>query len=397
MITYKESISIIEANCYQLKAETVHLNQAFGKILMEDLIADRDFPPFDRVMMDGIALSWNDWQSGIRLYTKESEQFAGQAQIERIGEFTCVETATGAMLPKGCDIVIPYEWLIQKGEQFRVSEQKPVTQWMNIHRQGNDRQKGALLAKAGSRIDMPLMTSLASVGQSEVDVAAIPKIAVVSTGDELVPVDQTPLSHQIRRSNDVTVRVLLEGIPVDIHQEHLIDEAATISNWLEGALYEHDALIFSGGVSMGKRDLLPKLLQEHGVTQLFHKVKQRPGKPLWFGRNDKVTVFGLPGNPVSTAMNAALYVRDIYLKNIHQPSNQKVALEAPIEFTPSMTFFCPVKVDNKEGRLTAASLKTKGSGDYAGLIGTNGFVVLADTESTFEKGSIQTYIPWKRS
>jgi molybdopterin molybdotransferase len=226
-------------------------------------------------------------------------------------------------------------------------------------------------------------------------------VAVVSTGDELVGINETPLPHQIRRSNAYALQALFAQAGADVSLFHLTDELAALRQGLTNILGAgFDAVVLSGAVSKGRADHLPGLLRELDVVEIFHEVNQRPGKPMWFGaRAAGPVVFGLPGNPVSTFLTACRYVRP-WLRACQQPAGAAETagvFEAPapavltvdINFKPQLAHFVPVRLTvDAEGRRLATPLRVGGSGDLAGLVGATAFLELPPEPAVFPAGSV---------
>jgi molybdopterin molybdotransferase len=254
---------------------------------------------------------------------------------------------------------------------------------VNVHHQAADRRRGDVLLRPGTRLGPAELAVAATVGAAEISVVRAPRVAVVSTGDELVEIRETPLPHQIRRSNAYALHALFEQAGAEVSLFHLPDERAALRRGLVNILDAgFDAVVLSGAVSKGRADHLPGLLRELEVAEIFHEVNQRPGKPLWFGaRAAGPVVFGLPGNPVSTFLTACRYVRP-WLQASQQPADATATVEAPapavltvdIHFKPQLTHFVPVRLEtDAAGRRLATPLRVGGSGDLAGLLGATAF------------------------
>jgi molybdopterin molybdotransferase len=377
MLTPQQAEDIIAHCAPTLTKELVKLEHALGRMTDEDLIADTDLPPFDRVMMDGIALRFSALESGIREFRIEGLQRAGQAPIELKHDAGCIEIMTGEICSLGCDTIIPYEHLdIANGIAF--VHLLPDKACKNIHTKGTDKRKGDVLVPAHSSIGVPEIGIAASIGKQHIAVKSLPKTLICSTGDELVAIHETPLAHQIRRSNVYALQALLQHAGIAADTLHLPDDESNLKQTLNSKLMEYDILLFSGGVSKGKFDLLPQVLHELGVEMLFHGIFQRPGKPMWFGKSSTAVVFALPGNPVSTLACAARYVMP-WLKK--QLGKEQEPLRVPIEtaVTPhdKLHLFVPVEIRILGGRVVARRIHNQGSGDFSALQGASGFIEIA--------------------
>lgn len=377
------------------KTEMIKLEDALGYYLAEDVYADRDFPPFDRVAMDGIAMRYVEWKAGLRSFEIKGIQAAGTPQMTLEQSKSCIEVMTGAALPKGTDTVIPYEWLRVQGGKAYIGEQD-VQLLQNVHKQGKDLRQGEPLLNSRRKIGIGEMAILATVGYDKVKVFSMPKICIVSTGDELVDIDQVPLPHQIRKSNGRMLQTLLRSRNIESDVIHSLDDRLQLAQKFENILKAYDIMIVSGGVSMGKFDFIPEVLAHLGVQKVFHKIKQKPGKPLWFGRKENCLVFGFPGNPVSSLLCGVRYVLpwiERHLSDV-EPIAKRAVLTEVIRFNPSMTRFLPVQIIEKEGKCLAQSIRDGGSGDMTVLINADGFLELDAEKSEFGVGDVFDYFGW---
>lgn len=389
MISVKEATDIILEHSVDYGVEEVPLVEAIGRILREDLIADRDFPPYDRVTMDGIAIKYAAYAEGQRQFPIEGVIAAGDPEGVLKEQSNCVEIMTGAVLPKGADIVIRYEDLDIKDGVATVTTEA-IKSSQNVHRKGTDRPVGSKIVTAGQLISPGEVGVAATIGKATLKVANLPKTAIISTGDELVDVFEKPLPHQIRRSNVYRLRASLRPYHIEADAYHLVDDQAIIEQKLRQLLDEYDILMLSGGVSKGKFDFIPAALEELGVKKLFHKIKQRPGKPFWFGKAPNGSlVFALPGNPVSSFMCTQRYFFP-WLRNSLGLDPLKVPtarLEKQVAFTPDLTYLCQVAVSyDQEGRVIATPVEGHGSGDLANLVDADAFMELPQGRDVFEAG-----------
>ncbi|MBL7813854.1 MAG: molybdopterin molybdotransferase MoeA [Saprospiraceae bacterium] len=390
MITVEQATQIILENAQYTEGVNVPLMQSLGRILREDIVADRDFPPFDRVTMDGIALDFAAFESGQRAFRIENVQAAGKPQLTLQNSENCIEVMTGAMLPMGTDVVVRYEDVkIRDGVATIAIDYLGFRQ--NIHHKGIDRTQGDVILQKGIKISAAEIATLATVGKTQVKVSAVPKVAIVSTGDELVEVSDVPLPYQIRRSNVFAVSSLLrEQFGIEAELYHFVDDESAIRKGLQTILIDSDVVILSGAVSEGKYDFVPKVLAELQVEKLFHKVSQRPGKPFWFGRTERSVIFALPGNPVSAFMCACRYILPFVRQQLATNSvlDMSARLATDIVFKPDLTYFLPVKIQNTEGGLLALPSEGHGSGDLANLNEADGFLELPKNKTVFKAGEV---------
>lgn len=397
MITVPEAEARILSNIASFGIEEVPFMSAQGRVLAQDICADRPIPPYDRVTMDGIAISFISFQQGLRRFRIAATMAAGdEAVLLESGE-DCVEIMTGCTLPTGADTIVRYEDVTVIDDYATINTDQ-IKQGANVHRKASDKQAGEVVVPAGTIIDDAVVSMAASVGAAVLKVRKLPKVLVVSTGDELVDVGEEPAPFQIRRSNSYTISSVLKQYGIAAELMHVNDNESAIEYLLDTALANYDVLLLSGGVSMGKYDHLPATLQRKGVIEVFHKVQQRPGKPFWFGASNKgTTVFAFPGNPVS----AFLCLRRYFLPWLHacvgvkQPLHVAV-LGTDVTFAPTLQYFLQVVVTQGDsGQLVARPLPGNGSGDFSNLLQANAFMELPAGRSEFSAGEVFRIWPFK--
>ncbi|WP_324674445.1 molybdopterin molybdotransferase MoeA [Hymenobacter sp. GOD-10R] len=397
MLSVEEATRSILATARPLPSETVPFLAALGRVLRQDVTADRDFPPFDRVAMDGIALNYSAVAAGQIRFVIEKTQFAGQAPAPLTDPAAAIEIMTGAALPPGTDAVVRYEdILIEEAADSRVATLQvlPNASGQNVHRRASDRQQGDVLLPAGTLLGSAEVAVAATVGATDLLVAKRPKVAVVSTGDELVEIGEQPLPHQIRRSNSYMLAAAVQQAGGTAEIFHFNDDFDALCSGLPALLRDYDAVLLSGGVSKGKADFLPAALHEVGVEQLFHEVQQRPGKPFWFGQHPAgAVVFALPGNPVSTFVNYYRYAQP-WLRAVQLPTPVPApaayaVLATEVTFRPRITHFLLVSLESTaDGRVLAHPERAHGSGDLASLLPSDGFLELPAEQELFPAGTV---------
>ena len=298
MIPIEEAKAIVLESVEPLEPKRIDLDECIGLVDAEDIASDRDYPPFDKAMMDGYAVCAADLAEVPKRLPISGEVAAGEGSgaLERGG---CVRIMTGAPVPDGADAVVPVE---DAGEldgevEFRYRPKR----WANIARQGEDRRAGEVVVPKGTVIGPVAIAAIASVGMTRPLVYPKPVIALITTGDEIVPFDGAPQPTQIRDTNSHSLAAQAAMCGFRIRKiAHVADDPDALRRSIAGALDECDVLILSGGVSMGRYDYIPGVLEDLGVERRFHKVFQQPGKPLWFGIKGRKPVFGTPGNPLAT-------------------------------------------------------------------------------------------------
>lgn len=402
MLTPAEAEKLILEHLAPFPTEECALVEAHGRVLRQELRADRDLPPFDRVTMDGYALRHADWAAGGRTFKIEGTQAAGMRPFRLSAtRNTCIEIMTGAVLPEGADTVIPYEAATKPDATHGVTfaENAELRRGAAVHRRGSDHQAGALIVPSGTRLSGREIAVAASCGTARLSVARRPRIVVIASGDELVDVAAPVAPHQVRRSNDYALRAALiaAGYP---HVERFLlhDMRHEIEHQVWHLLAEFDVVLLTGGVSKGKFDYLPDMLDELGVRKVFQGVAQRPGKPFWFGvAADAKPVFALPGNPVSayTCLHRYVLPALAHASGLPPAPLRTVALAAPFTFRPSLACLLPVKISSgPRGELLATPDPSNTSGDFSGLVGTDGFVELPAGQTDFPAGAVVNYRPW---
>jgi molybdopterin molybdotransferase len=399
VLTPAEAERLIGQHLQCLPIESLPLAQCAGAVLRENIYAERDQPPFDRVAMDGIALASRAVGSGSRSFRIQATQAAGDAPLTLGTSADCIEVMTGAVLPSGCDAVVAVEELTVAAGEASLAADVRVEPWQNVHRRGSDTRQGALLLSAGQRLRAPEIAIAASAGMARIRVASQPMLVVISTGNELVEPGEPVLAHQVRRSNAYgIVSALREHGFQRVADDHIHDEREELRARLRFHLETHDVLVLSGGVSMGRFDLVPRVLEELGVRAIFHKVAQRPGKPLWFGMAPSgAAVFGLPGNPVSTLVCLMRYVLPALRGSLGQAAEpvQRMALGAALTLRAPLTHFIPVRLQQDDwAREWAMPAPTNGSGDFTALAGTAGFIELPPGPNTYAKGFVTRLYRW---
>ena len=387
MVSVEKALQAVLNSTQDFGVEEIPFIKSVGRILKEEISADRDFPPFNRVSMDGIAIDFASFKQGQKSFEIEGIQAAGSKQIKLQNAKNCIEVMTGAVLPKSANTVIRYEDVTIKNGIATINVDS-LNDRQNVHLKGKDGNVGDILISENTMISAAEIGVLATVGKSFIKVAKQPKVMIVSTGDELVGVDEIPLEHQIRRSNVFSLVSLLERLNISSETAHVTDEKPVLKSKIKKYLQEYDVLLFSGAVSKGKYDFLPEVFDELGVKKLFHKVAQRPGKPFFYGKTDSCNVFGFPGNPISTFVNCLAYFYPWYYKSVRLKVDVEIAvLGEDVFFKPNLVYFLQVKLETRKGELIAFPIKGNGSGDLASLVNTDAFIQLPNDNIEFKKGN----------
>jgi molybdopterin molybdotransferase len=395
MISVAEAWATIAAHLTPLGIERIAVATAAGRTLAEPVAAERDQPPFDRVTMDGAALRL---QPGQRRYAIAGTQYAGEPPLTLRDPHTAIEIMTGSALPPGADTVVPVERYTRENDTIVLEDGYAPEAGQFIHNRGSDHARGAALLAPGVRIWGAEAAVIASAGLETVEVARLPRVAIVATGNELVPAGAPVADHEVRLSNAPGLAVMLAaaGFP-GASEHHLPDAPDTLRDRLAALLRDNDVIVLSGGVSRGKADYVPGVLEAIGVTRHFHRVAQRPGKPLWFGTGSQgQVVFALPGNPVSTLTCCRRYVLPaLALASGQTPEPAHVvALARDWHFAPALTAFVPVRLTDGDEGLVAEPVATNTSGDFAALAGTDGVIALPADRDRFTAGERFAFYGW---
>ncbi len=377
MIPFRDALELLLAHTPRMEAESCRLENAAGRTLLREVRADRDFPPYDRVMMDGFALRAADLSARRNFRISGSAPAGCPAVILPDIAGACIEVMTGAPLPLGADCIVPVEQTSRAGGQVVISNSFEAVAGCFIHPMGSDSQKGDLLLPIGTRIGSREIGAAASCGAAWLEVSRLPRIAVVATGDELVAVDETPAPHQIRQSNAHAITCALQRAGFGVSGTAVIGDACDESGRiLRQHLESGDWLVLTGAISKGARDFIPALLDTLGCRRLFHGVAQRPGKPAgcWVGPDGQV-VMALPGNPVSalTGLHAFVLPALAAAAGFSPPPARMVIPAGRVSGLPGMTQHLPVRLRG-DGRAEPAA--TGNSGDFIGLLRSDGFITL---------------------
>ncbi|MCZ6897834.1 MAG: molybdopterin molybdotransferase MoeA [Betaproteobacteria bacterium] len=395
LISVSKARKLIDESLPSPKQTTLPLNKSNGYVLAAGTEAERDYPPFDRITMDGIAIASTSFTGAGQQMILEGYAQAGKPQAKLKDSSVAIEVATGAPLPRGADTIIPYEEITKQTGKV-VLNTKLVHAGQYVHSQGSDCKQGTVVIKKGSMIGPPEIAILSSNGINAVAVFAKPRIAIITTGDELVTNNTKIEPHQLRRSNDVMLQTAIQerGF-TNIYCTHLSDDAGLLHAELAEVLKKVDIVLITGGVSKGTYDLIPDVLEKLGVKNIFHGVRQRPGKPMWFGKKGNTLVFGLPGNPVSALTCTLNYVIPVLKKvsgHVELVTEHKTLGEA-VDINSPLTVFLPVKANPEDEMI---SVPHNGSGDFTSLADSCGFIELSGDTDHFYAGERYPFTPWRK-
>lgn len=367
-------------------AETHSLLDCLGRVLAEPVTADRDQPPFDRSTRDGFAVRAGDASSGRLLrvmgQVRAGERWSGAAVVDG----TAVEIMTGAPLPEGADAVVMVEHVEVIDDAVRVGAGRSLATGENVVPQGSEARAGDGVIPVGTRMDAAEVALAAACGYPSLKVFAKPAVAIVATGDELVEIDQVPAGHEIRNSNSYGIAALV------MHAGGRAERLAVARDRREELLERvtrgrrSELLIFSGGVSMGKYDLVEEVLAELDAEFFFTGVMMQPGKPVVFGRlparddANECYFFGLPGNPVSTQVTFHCFVEPMVRALGGEPVEGlrfvQAVLTEEVRVKPGLTRFLPARLTGRRVKPEVGLVGWQGSGDLAANARANCYAVV---------------------
>lgn len=386
MLGFREAQQIIAAHAHSFGREMVALDRALERVLAEPVSADRDYPPFNRVAMDGFAIKLDDFEKGIREFQIVETVFAGQVAAKSISSGQCFKIMTGAPLPVSSDIVVRREDTTEKEGFVRILDVE-LRPFQNIARKGEDVSAGEEVLHSSIRIQPAVITALASLGKAEVLVEKLPKIALFTTGDEVVPVHQPVLPQQIRNSNAHLLQSLLKQWNIEPFQiAHIPDREEALLNTLADVM-TYDVVVMSGGVSAGDADYVPKVLDVLGVKKLFHKVAIKPGKPVWCGiMPNGGIVFALPGNPLSCHVTFKLFIETylIHSFGLEGARELRVPFSGQRRKKTTLDEFFPVKLQYSP--VVAIPLSFNGSGDVLAALHADAFALQPAEQMELSEG-----------
>ncbi len=390
LISLQEAQQLVVQKARFLGTETVALPQVQGRVIAEFIVADRDYPPFNRAAMDGFAIKSADWDLGCRTFQMVETIFAGSVHTISLQQNDCYKIMTGAAVPPDADTIIRVEDSHLEGINVSFANELKVSKGQNVAAKGQDMHANTLVLPSHTRCTPAVTTLLASLGKYNVLVHQLPKVAIVTTGNEVKEPDSAVNEVQIRNSNKYLLMALLQqwqiAQPTCLH---LPDHPELLNQGIESVL-QHDIVICCGGVSAGDADFVPQILQTLGVQKLFHKVAIRPGKPIWCGTMPNGGLFfALPGNPFSCMVTFMLFVVP-YLRACFGmlPQLPSICLPLANSRTKKTAFdeFFPVSIQGQPAQ--AHSLPFNGSGDITAAMLANGIAQHPNAVATLSENDI---------
>jgi molybdopterin molybdotransferase len=389
MISVDEALELVLRELAPLGGERVPVAEAAGRVAAAPALSAVDLPPFDRSAMDGYAVRAADTAPGVGLRLVGGVA-AGEVAAAALEPGTAARVSTGAAIPPGADAVLQSELAVE--EDGRVAPERALAPGTHIRRRGEDLRAGMELAAAGARLNLPRISALASAGVGEVIVHRRPRLHLIVTGSELLPLGAPPEPGRIHESNGLMVRLLASGAGAAVVDHGVIgDDYETtrraVSDGLEG-----DVLVVSGGVSVGPHDHVKPAFESCGVEEVFWRVRIKPGKPLWFGRRGDTLVFGLPGNPLSTIVCFCVFIEPA-LRRLAGEADARPRLE-PGRLTTGArasdgrtTFLTSTLRPGADGVLEATPTERQGSHMTGALGESDGFVIAPEESGELAVGA----------
>ncbi|MDA8131162.1 MAG: molybdopterin molybdotransferase MoeA [Elusimicrobia bacterium] len=390
MISFEEARAAVLKRARKLPAAGVRLQESAGRILAVDVRSPLDMPPFDKALVDGYAVRSRDVKAGTGLKNAGLIQAGGRVRTLPAG--TCLKIMTGAPVPRGADAVVMVELTREDGGLVRFDA--AIKKGAGISRRGSDMKRGQLILRRGSEIRTSHIAALAAAGNGFLRCGGLPSVSVVNTGGEIVQPGGELSGGSIYNSNGPMLAALLRGDGIKAAPVIVRDEPARLRAALSKAL-KADIVLVSGGVSMGDYDLVPCVLKSLGVRQVFHKVKVRPGKPMFFGVKGRKLVFGIPGNPLANFMAYHAYVRPAILKMAGSavPGPEFTAGSCASAFRPR-TPRLAMELSAVRAAYSIRPLRQNGSADVLALAASDAFTMVPEN-GELKKGAKGRFLGWR--
>ena len=400
MLRIEDALNLMLDHTPSLAAEEVMLTQALGRVLRSEAVSDLDLPPFDRARMDGYAVRASDTTNAsakhpVRLRAI-GEAAAGHAFDGQVAAGEAVRIMTGAPMPEGADAVQKIE-VIRVLDDGTVELEEPVKPGQFVTPRGIEAHAGEVMVTAGERITPAVAAVLASFGYACVTVSRRPRLALLSTGSELVDVSDKPGPSQIRNSNTFSLGGYAAAAGAEILSVGIVrDDFDATRQAIAEAAANADVVMLSGGVSMGDYDLVKPVLRDLKADIYVEKVAMHPGKPTVFARLGDAVIFGLPGNPVSVAVAFHIFARPVLLKmqsesEIHLPRVQAYVTQA-VKGAPPRRSHQPALLKIKDGRAKAKPLKWSGSSDLVAFMRADALIVVPENKKGLDEGELAEVI-----
>lgn len=392
MISLQEAKDLVLKQAHSFGKEQVQLDDAIGRVLSQTIVADRDYPPFNRATMDGIAINMADWENGIRSFTVAEIIYAGGIVTKTIAVGECYKIMTGASVPSSANAVIRIEDVKEENNRLSVVVGE-VNLFQNIALEGKDIKQQSSIINEPVVCTPSVITVLASLGYHKVEVERLPTISIITTGDEVVNIDEPVNEVHIRNSNAHLLKALLDKWKIKPSACRHVKDDTTILSEAVKKYQTNDILILSGAVSAGDADFVPEVLMNAGAKKIFHKVAIRPGKPIWFGQFENgATVFALPGNPFSTLATFKLFIESFLYAcfGLKQPAGITLPIDDSRIKKSNLDEFFPVTITSSPA--AAAPLNFNTSGDITAALYADALALQPTDKMELLKGEVVSCI-----
>lgn len=396
MISFEEAQKIILSKKITATSAQVSLLESLGNFYSENIVADRNYPPFNRAAVDGIAFYWDGISPIKESYRLAGSVFAGEMWQKEIHEFECLRIMTGAPVPKQLNVIVRVEDIAAENNQVYFKKGISFTQMQNIAKEGEDIKKGVEVLQKGTRISTKHISTLASLGYGFVPSFDFLTTTILRTGNEIIePTSATITSWQIRDSNSFTIRSLLKDYPILFHVRSAQDTLDALIEQIEAGK-ESNILIVTGGVSAGDADYVPEALIKCGFTCHFHKVRIRPGKPIWFGTHPNGCVaFGLPGNPFSVQVGVKVFIEPFIRACFGNTDDTFISKTIQHDRIKKIDFDEFVVANETADGVSIK--KHNGSGDISALLSSTGMVHHRAGKEKISEGDTVHFYPWLKN
>ncbi len=398
MITFEQALDGIIKHTIVLGVKEVPIEESIGMVLAEDIYSKVEMPPFNKSAVDGYALRAANIKTIPAKLKNLGNIKAGEGFNKKINSGECVKIMTGAPLPEGSDSVVMVEFTQFNGQEVTVLQ--AVEKGANVCFKAEDLKCGQKVTAKGIKIDVSHVPVLAAVGRKFVKAVARPKVAILNTGGEIVPVGRKLPKNSIYNTNGPMLEALFGSDGIRARALGIApDDKRDLEKMLKKGL-DADILLISGGVSVGDYDFVPEVLRRLGVKQVFHKVKIKPGKPLFFGIKNKTIIFGVPGNPLAGFLAYLIFVRPALLKMCggknYYPIFQEGILKSSFLRQASRKHFVLIKITEKQNQYYLSPIPGHGSADIISLSQADGFMVIGQDIPTLKKNAKVKFITWKK-
>ena len=396
MIEYAEAFRLVMANVPRLRTQILPVEQTIGYILAQDISSPLEMPPFNKSAVDGYALIAHDTARPLVILKGQGKIKAGELSRTTVKRGQCLKIMTGSPLPRGADSVVMIENTRPSGEEIEVLVQ--VKKGENVCKRAEDIKRGEVVLKKGTRLNAASTAVAAALGKKELLVYKKPEVSILSTGNEIVKPGQRLIRGSIYDSNGAMLSALLEKEGISYEFIGMAKDKITDLERRIKAGLKKDMVLISGGVSMGDYDLVPRVLASFKVKKIFHKVKIKPGKPVFFGRLGEKLIFGIPGNPVSNLVVFYLFIKPAMERwsgrVTRGPHFARGILTRDFRQKTGRCHFVLVKIKKDNNNFYLYPVSSHGSADILAAARADGFMKVDGRYAFLKKGESLEFISW---